>query len=87
MSSAWIWSWVLLALRIFQPTRNRWRRDSIAPWFLLYLRQQRDGPFWRRASVAPDRYAEYNVPSFLVGGFLDGYRDSIPRFFENSKRR
>jgi len=60
------------------------RFDS-SPWFLLYLRQQRDGPFWRRASIAPDHYDEYTVPSFMIGGFLDGYRDSIPRFFEKSK--
>jgi predicted acyl esterase len=60
-------------------------RFDAAPWFLLYLRQQRDGPFWRRASVAPDRYADYKVPTFLIGGFLDGYRDSIPRFLEHVK--
>lgn len=60
------------------------RFDS-SPWFLLYLRQQRDGPFWRRASVAPDHYADYTVPSFMIGGFLDGYRDSPARFFEKSK--
>ena len=60
------------------------RFDS-PPWFLLYMREQRDGPFWRRASVAPDHYAEYTVPTFMVGGFLDGYRDSVARFFERSK--
>jgi putative CocE/NonD family hydrolase len=60
-------------------------RFDAAPWFLLYLHQQRDGAFWRRASVAPDRYANYNVPTFMIGGFLDGYRDSIPRFFEHVK--
>jgi uncharacterized protein len=60
------------------------RFDS-SPWFLLYLRQQRDGPFWRRASVAPDHYSDYTVPSFMIGGFLDGYRDSVVRFFEKSK--
>ncbi|HEY0704415.1 MAG TPA: CocE/NonD family hydrolase [Candidatus Acidoferrales bacterium] len=60
------------------------RFDS-KPWFPLYLRHQRDSEFWRRASVAPDRYADYTVPSFMIGGFLDGYRDSIPRFFEHSK--
>ncbi|MGH9745144.1 MAG: CocE/NonD family hydrolase [Candidatus Acidiferrales bacterium] len=60
------------------------RFDS-SPWFLLYLHQQRDGPFWRRASVAPDRYSDYTVPSFMIGGFLDGYRDSLARFFEKSK--
>ncbi|MGA8222584.1 MAG: CocE/NonD family hydrolase [Candidatus Acidiferrales bacterium] len=55
------------------------------PWFLRYLHEQRDGPFWRRASLAPNHYDEYKVPTFLVGGFLDGYRDIIPRFFENVK--
>ena len=60
------------------------RFDS-SPWFLLYLHHQRDGAFWRRASVAPDRYGDYTVPSFMIGGFLDGYRDSLPRFFEKSK--
>jgi uncharacterized protein len=55
------------------------------PWFLRYLHEQRDGPFWRRASLAPNHYDEYKVPTFLIGGFLDGYRDSIPRFFENVK--
>src|ERR1700675_443672 len=55
------------------------------PWFLLYLKHQRDGEFWRRASVAPNHYSDYTVPSFMIGGFLDGYRDSIPRFFEYSK--
>ena len=61
------------------------QRFDSSPWFLLYLHQQRDGPFWRRASVAPDHYGEYTVPSFMIGGFLDGYRDSLARFFEKSK--
>jgi len=60
-------------------------RFDASPWFLLYLHQQHDSPFWRRASVAPYHYDEYAVPSFMIGGFLDGYRDSIPRFFEKSK--
>lgn len=57
------------------------RFDS-SPWFLLYLREQRDGPFWKRVSVSP-HYADYTVPTFMIGGLLDGYRDSIPRFFEH----
>ncbi len=60
-------------------------RFDAKPWFPLYLQHQRDSEFWRRASVAPDKYADYTVPSFMIGGFLDGYRDSIPRFFEKSK--
>ncbi|MFZ0410526.1 MAG: CocE/NonD family hydrolase [Candidatus Acidiferrales bacterium] len=59
------------------------RFDS-TPWILLYLHHQRNGPFWSRASIAKD-YAGYTVPTFMIGGFLDGYRDSIPRFFENTK--
>ncbi len=57
-------------------------RFDADPWFLLYLKHQRDGAFWRRASLAPDHYAEYKVPTFMIGGFIDGYRDSIPRFLE-----
>jgi putative CocE/NonD family hydrolase len=60
-------------------------RFDAKPWAFLYLWHQRDSEFWRRASVAPNHYAEYKVPSFMIGGFLDGYRDSIPRFFEHSK--
>jgi len=57
-------------------------RFGAAPWFLLYLRHQRNGPFWMRASVAKD-YSAYTVPTFLIGGFLDGYRDNIPSFFDH----
>ena len=60
-------------------------RFDAKPWAFLYLHHQRDSEFWRRASVAPNHYDEYTVPSFMIGGFLDGYRDSIPRFFEHSK--
>ncbi len=52
------------------------------PWFLLYLRHQRDEPFWRRASLNPN-YDRIQIPVFMIGGFLDQYRDSIPRFFEH----
>jgi len=49
-------------------------------WFLLYLRHQRDGVFWK-TPVAP--LDAVQIPIFLVGGFLDGYRDSIPRMLEH----
>jgi uncharacterized protein len=52
------------------------------PWLLSWLRHQRDGPFWRRGSLAPD-YGRLQVPALLVGGFLDGYRDSVPRMLEH----
>jgi predicted acyl esterase len=57
-------------------------RFDTPPWSLLYLKNQRDGPFWR-APVRP--WKDYTVPSFLIGGFADGYRDSIVRMLEQAK--
>ena len=54
------------------------RRFDTEPWLLDWLRHQRDGPSWRRGSLAPD-YRRLRVPALLVGGWLDGYRDSVPR--------
>ena len=60
-------------------------RFDATPWFLLYLHHQRDGAFWQRASISGDQYAAYKVPTFMIGGFLDGYRDSVGRFLERAK--
>ncbi len=49
-------------------------RFDTPPWSLLYLRHQRDGPFWRDR-VRPLK--EITIPSFLIGGLLDGYRDNV----------
>ena len=51
------------------------------PWFLTWLRHQRDGAFWRRPSLAPG-YERMRLPALLVGGWYDGYRDSVPRMLE-----
>ena len=57
-------------------------RFESAPWSLLYFKHQRDGQFWH-APVRP--LSEIKIPCFLIGGLLDGYRDSIPRMFEQVK--
>jgi len=54
------------------------------PWMLTYKRQQRDGPFWDRTALKT-RYEALRIPTFLVGGWYDGYRDSIPRMLERVK--
>jgi putative CocE/NonD family hydrolase len=59
-------------------------RFDTEPWMLTYKTHQRDGPFWDRAS-ARGRHDEIRVPSFLIGGWYDGYRDSIPRMLERVK--
>jgi putative CocE/NonD family hydrolase len=57
-------------------------RFDTPPWMLTYKRQQRDGAFWDRAS-AKGRYDQIRVPSFFIGGWYDGYRDSVPRMLEH----
>jgi putative CocE/NonD family hydrolase len=57
------------------------RFDS-EPWSLQYFKHQRDGQFWH-APVRP--LSEIKIPCFLIGGLLDGYRDSIPRVFQQVK--
>jgi putative CocE/NonD family hydrolase len=52
------------------------------PWMLTYKRQQRDGPFWDRTALKT-RYEAIRIPSLLVGGWYDGYRDSIPRMLQH----
>ena len=61
--------------------RNRFDTE---PWMLTYKTRQRDAPFWDRAS-AKGRYQDIRIPSFHIGGWYDGYRDSIPRMLENLK--
>src|ERR1700692_3531494 len=57
-------------------------RFESEPWSLQYFKHQRDGEFWH-APVRP--LSEIKIPCFLIGGLLDGYRDSIPRMFEQVK--
>ncbi len=57
-------------------------RFNAYPWFLTYLKEQKDGEFWRKNSLRWN-YPSIQVPVYLIGGLLDGYRDSIPRMLEN----
>jgi len=58
-------------------------RFEAEPWILTYFRHQRDGDFWRSHSLRW-RYDAIQVPVFMIGGLLDGYRDFIPRMLANS---
>jgi predicted acyl esterase len=59
-------------------------RFDTRPWMLTYKREQRYGPFWKRTTLK-ERYDSIRVPSFLIGGYYDGYRDSVPRMLERLK--
>jgi hypothetical protein len=54
------------------------------PGLLTYLKEQKDGDFWRKNSLRW-QYDKIRIPCYLIGGLLDGYRDSIPRMLENMK--
>jgi len=54
------------------------RRFDSEPWLATWLARQQDGTYWRRASLRPD-YDRLTIPAFLIGGWYDGYRDSVPR--------
>lgn len=59
-------------------------RFETTPWLLQYKKQQRDGPFWDRASLNAD-YSKINIPVFVIGGWYDGYRDAVFRMMEHMK--
>ncbi len=59
-------------------------RFDAPPWMLTYKRQQRDGPFWDRTALKT-RYDSIKIPTFVIGGWYDGYRDSVPRMLEHMK--
>ena len=57
-------------------------RFNQKPSVYTYMQQQRDGPWWDRAS-AKGQYEKIKVPGFHIGGWYDGYRNSLPRMLEH----
>ncbi len=57
-------------------------RFNTTPWMMIYKNQQHDGPFWNRGSLDTD-YSKIKIPTFVMGGWYDGYRDSVPRMLAN----
>ncbi len=60
--------------------QNRFDRE---PWIFTWLRQQQDSDFWRKESLKFK--APLEVPAYLIGGLLDGYRDFVVEVSETSK--
>jgi hypothetical protein len=56
-------------------------RFEAYPWILTYLKQPTDGPFWRQEGLR-FRPGDLQVPVYLIGGLLDGYRDTPIRALE-----
>jgi predicted acyl esterase len=61
--------------------REEWQRrlDTQEPWVLTWLRENRDGPYWRHGSVrAADGsgYERIEAAVMIVAGWADGYRNN-----------
>src|SRR3954469_15391106 len=63
--------------------RERWleRIDELVPWFSS-IDEQNDSPYWRRGSLRPD-YHLIQVPTMVVGGWQDVYRNAMLRIVEH----
>lgn len=61
---------------------DEWRRRLAVnePWVLTWLRESRHSDYWRRGSVRLDGgragYERITVPTMLVAGWADGYRNN-----------
>ncbi len=60
--------------------RDEWRErlERTPPWLMAWIREQTDGPYWRRGSLAPD-YTALDCAVFQVAGWCDGYVDPALR--------
>jgi putative CocE/NonD family hydrolase len=59
-------------------------RFDTEPWMFTYKKKQRDGPFWDRTALKT-RYDAIQIPTFMIGGWYDGYRDAVPRVLQHLK--
>ncbi len=65
------------------PWREQWRArlEQTPPWLMAWLREQTDGPYWRRGSLAPD-YDAIDCAVFAIAGWCDSYVDPAFRMQE-----
>jgi len=63
--------------------REEWLRrvETSEPWALTWLREQLDGAYWRHGSVRPG-YDRIAVPTMVIAGWADGYRNATFRLLE-----
>jgi uncharacterized protein len=63
--------------------REAWlaRLEQTPPWLMAWIREQTDGPYWRRGSLAPD-YGSLGCAVFQVAGWTDAYVDAAFRIQE-----
>lgn len=67
--------------------RDEWRArlEATPPWLFAWIREQTDGPYWRRGSLAPD-YEALDCAVFQVAGWTDAYVDAAFRIAERCRK-
>ena len=67
---------------------DEWRRRlaTFEPWILTWLRESRHGAYWDHGSVrlggTHDGYERIAIPTLVVAGWADGYRNATFRLVE-----
>jgi uncharacterized protein len=63
--------------------REQWleRLEALTPWIDPWLTHQRRDEYWQQGSVCED-YAAIECPVYAVGGFVDGYTNTVPRLLQ-----
>jgi len=70
--------------QIFGPSwRDEWRAriDEHEPWLFTWMAHQHDDAYWRHGSVRP-AYERIAIPTMIVAGWADGYRNNSFRTME-----
>lgn len=67
--------------------RERWRErlEQTPPWLMAWLREQTDGPYWRRGSLSAD-YDAVDCAVFSIAGWCDSYVDPALRMQQRCSR-
>lgn len=55
------------------------------PWHFIWKQKQSDGPYWRKESVRFQPVV--SLPIYIIGGLLDGYRDTVARLMNSQNRQ
>jgi len=63
--------------------REQWLRrlEANAPWVHTWLAHQRRDAYWKHGSVCED-YGAIEIPVYAVGGWADGYTNSVLRLLD-----
>jgi uncharacterized protein len=88
------WASIMYSLQALPPdpavAGNAWRAmwqtrlEAMRFWLRPWIEHQRRDEYWRRASVC-EEYSQIRIPILAVGGWEDGYSNTVPMLLENCR--